>query len=1177
MSQEIMRKQIKESLKVLKESPNLFDSACAFFDTLGYRSDRRLGGQSGQPEEFTQNFQSLSGMPNTKTEKFFIQNIRTVQILFQVTEKEIKAETEQGELFEDNKFQTEDISSFVFLVADLKGEKYTRSDYATLAREISKRLPMPVFVLFRHNDFVSLAFADRRPSKKINSNRDVLGKVSLLHEIDCRDPHAGHRNILVALSLSESLKRITQKQERRSFDTLHKALLSELDTEELNKRFYGEIFKWFQWAVDETEFPDEKEGIKENHVIRLITRMLFVWFMKEKGLVADELFIKVKMEKLLKSFGDDGSDYYRAVLQNLFFATLNTEIGKRAFSSRERKTHRNFSLYRYEDLIQDQEKFLSLMKQTPFINGGLFDCLDSEQATGTGGYRVDCFTDNKTHRKDLLVPDKLFFDQSQGLLPLFQRYKFTVEESTPIEQEVALDPELLGKVFENLLAAYNPETSKTARKQTGSYYTPRAVVDYMVDESLLAYLGGKVAPSKGTLKNWQKRLCYLMDYTDAFDDVSKLFRLQEREELVQAIADIKVLDPAVGSGAFPMGVLHKLVLVLSRLDKKNTFWQKVQKKRAIKKTELAYENQDNIKRKVQVAEIQDTFTRYSSDFGRKLFLIQNSIFGVDIQPVACQIAKLRFFISLAIEQHTNDDSNNNYGIKPLPNLETRFVAANTLVGIAPKGAHPTMVSPKVKEIEEELGDIREKHFNAGTRNQKLNLTSQFKRKQKELSDELKNRGFEGHVANKVAIWDPFDQSSKADWFDSEWMFGEKDGFDIVISNPPYIKVNLLSKEMRQYLFSKFETCEKRTDIYIAFIEKALSLLSANGALTFIIPASFSNQKYGEKLRSLLIGDYYIEEILNASSFRIFEATVFNIIIRISKSQKKGETRLKNYSSIQDFIKQGDNGFTVNQKEFLEMKDSRFETREHVFKTLQIKQKIWNRSIPLKDILYVAYGARLNHKSKDVNKSKYISKQYLPGFKPFIEGRDIDRYFFTSSKWLNYQPKQHYNPMFPALFESEKLMLIRIVSKRLRFAYDNKGYYNSHTVINCVRLDLLVNEKYKPLVSTLRKSKISLVEKFNYIFLLSILNSSLINWYFFSFISDSLNCYPDDVRALPIPNASKSKQSSLIRLVEDVMVKKQSVKDRSKLERKIDNLVYKLYGLSKKEILMIEEIATKMEK
>ena len=283
--------------------------------------------------------------------------------------------------------------------------------------------------------------------------------------------------------------------------------------------------------------------------------------------------------------------------------------------------------------MADSDRLEELFSQTPFINGGLFECLDSEKAIRDGGWRLDCFTDNQAQRRDYSIPNRLFFGDN-GLIDLFNRYKFTVEENTPVEQEVALDPELLGKVFENLLAAINPETRETVRKQTGSYYTPRIVVDYMADEALVAYLSGSLSPADGDRDFLLERLNYLLNYSADFDDADDLFTESEREIIVRAIAEIKILDPAVGSGAFPMAMLQKLTLALSRLDKRNELWEEIQKDMASRRASAAFNIDDQDERSDELEEISETFEKYrESDFGRKLYLIQNSIFGVDLQLV----------------------------------------------------------------------------------------------------------------------------------------------------------------------------------------------------------------------------------------------------------------------------------------------------------------------------------------------------------------------------------------------------------------------------------------------------------------------------------------------------------------------------------------------------------------
>ena len=328
------------------------------------------------------------------------------------------------------------------------------------------------------------------------------------------------------------------------------------------------MFTWFERAVKEARFPIKQPVTltSEEHIIRLITRLLFVWFIKEKGLIAPELFTEAQVKSLLRDYDrDSGDSYYRTILQNLFFATLNSEIKRRRFSTRSNAK------------ITASPPTTVSGKKSP-IPTGYWDCLARPLSStvdyltvwialkrqGDGGYRIDCFSDNVIRPgcddfKILSIPNCLFFDD-EGVISLFNRFQFTVEENTPAEQEVALDPELLGKVFENLLAAYNPETRETARKQTGSYYTPRAVVDYMVDEALVAFLAQNCSPADGDTEFWKERLSYLMDYEDAFDDAHELFEDVEKEGLVRAIAQIKLIDPAVGSGAFPMGALHKVDL-----------------------------------------------------------------------------------------------------------------------------------------------------------------------------------------------------------------------------------------------------------------------------------------------------------------------------------------------------------------------------------------------------------------------------------------------------------------------------------------------------------------------------------------------------------------------------------------------------------------------------------------
>ena len=384
--------------------------ATALLSTLGYRSERTLPGQSGDAGDFIRQFPATN--PGTQSEQAFLDNAESVHILFQFTGGEIRVEA-QPALFDAAAFDTGNSRSFLFAAVELNGDAYARGQYADFTRELNKHIQLPMVVLFRTaNNRITMAFVHRRPNRR-DPERDVLGSVSLIREINPAAPHRAHLDILAELSLPARLKWMDDHGKPHNFDGLLDAWLDALDTEELNRRFYRELFAWFERAVHAARFPKGQAQTlsSEEHVIRLITRLLFIWFIKEKGLVSEDLFVEHQVGGLLRDYDPvDGDSYYRAVLQNLFFATLNTEIGRRGFSSGDNSTHRDFSCYRFADQIAGQDALLSLFAKTPFINGGLFDCLDSEAATGDGGYRIDCFTDNPAHRRGYSIPNRLFFD-----------------------------------------------------------------------------------------------------------------------------------------------------------------------------------------------------------------------------------------------------------------------------------------------------------------------------------------------------------------------------------------------------------------------------------------------------------------------------------------------------------------------------------------------------------------------------------------------------------------------------------------------------------------------------------------------------------------------------------------------------------------------------------------------
>ena len=985
-----------------------------------------------------------------------------------------------------------------------------------------------------------------------------------------------------------------------------RAWLAKLDTEELNKQFYRKLFAWFEWAIEEATFPtDENRVIKPaEHVIRLITRLLFIWFIKEKGLIAAELFNRTQIQDLLTEDDfNNGDSYYRAVLQNLFFATLNTEIDKRKFSTVGYATNRDFSRYRYKDQMRDSDKLLDIFAKTPFINGGLFDCLDSWEATGEESYRIDCFSDNQY--KKLSIPNRLFFDENRGLLPLLEHYKFTVEENTPIEQEVALDPELLGRVFENLLAAYNPETGATVRKQTGSYYTPRAIVDYMVEEALVATLSQKCNPTDDDAKLWDERLHYLLDYAQAFDDASEWFDDVETDAIVQAISELTILDPAVGSGAFPMGMLHKLTLALRRLDPDNSRWEKLQKERALQRAEVAFDTQDDPTRREELIEIDETFKRYrDSDFGRKLYLIQNSIFGVDIQPVACQIAKLRFFISLAIEQEPEQNAEN-FGIKPLPNLETRFIAANTLIGLKAQG---TLTSNRARDLEQELRDNRERHFHAMTRQRKREYQRKDEQLRAELAVELKHMGTPADDAEKIAKWDLYDQNATADWFDPEWMFGITDGFDVVIGNPPYIQLQKDGGRLgRLYQPCNFKTLIRTGDIYCLFYEKANQLSNNAGHTCFITSNKWMRAGYGKKLRDYFVTLTQPIQLLDMGP-DVFDATVDTNILLFQNTGVDDPANFRAVSIGADFDSQAgdlsqylsDNGRTME----VPAKGEPWAILSPAEFTL--KQKIEDVGKPLKDWDINIYRGIVTGCNEafiiDESKREELIAQDPKSseiIKSLLRGKDIKRYHAQQGKFYILATGYDLDipNKYPAIYNHLETLAKRMDSGIIKtkgkglLNRDDQGenwwnlracaYYSEFDKEKIVWQEMAKEGKF-----LIDKNKFYSLDTTRFLtgknltYLLGILNSKFFLFAFKNYYagghlgSKGVRFKSEFMKNFPVPPIIDTNQyiaTEIETLVEKIIEAKQidSDMDVSAQENKIDKLVYALYDLTDDEIAIVE--------
>jgi len=1008
MSSTNNRQAIEAALKATATG-DLRTSALALLASLGYTSNKTLD-LPAQPQAFAQEIETLlGGSRQFNAEAVCLSDWKSVAFLFQLTNDELPSlAAGQTSFFTNTGVQPWQIESFVFLAVDLQAGNWSRTRLARITREVNRLFPMPVILLYRHpghemEPLLSLAVINRRPNKN-DPSRDVIdGKISIIKDIDPGAPHAAHVRILESMALHQ----VGAKFAPSSFNDLYKAWMDALDVKVLNKKFYEELADWYYWALQRKTgvcFPKGQplddsndpatQGRPSVALIRLLTRLIFVWFLKEKKLVPSGLFDEKTLANLLRSPPHQQpreGNYYKAVLQNLFFATLNTETTAEDEDGNKQRVWREESgpkrldkylihtVYRYKKEFQDSDAALALFQKVPFLNGGLFECLDKlvteedlkrdpdmqalvVQEGRQTVLRVDGFSERTEN--PLYVPNELFFSDGKegvdlndiyqtknrkykprGLLKIFESYKFTIEENTPVEEEVALDPELLGKVFENLLASYNPDTKTTARKKSGSFYTPREVVDYMVDEALVAYFERALSPlpqagegatsaktrtrplnefldlgtQPGELDlpvipaNEGKRseaefrgtaiqepptdntilairLRQLLSYRHPGHD----FTPEEKQQLIQAIERLRVLDPACGSGAFPMGILQKLVHVLRKLDSDppNALWKAQNRTPLEQQLALAKQLPDPNLREEQITQAQAALDKFDQDFAdpdyadyaRKLYLIEKCLYGVDIQPVAVQIAKLRFFVSLVVEQKLDEARGK---LTPLPNLETKIVAANTLLPIPRTHRQGDLfANPAVAEKEKELREANASHFAAKRFSDKRKRKARILRLRDELVALLKADHMlrDPDDADRMAAWDPFDQNRHADFFDPEWMYGFSQGFDVLIGNPPYVRQEAI-KDDKSRLKPHYDCYSGTADLYVYFYERSFQLLNPHGVLSFITSNKWFRAKYGEGLRRYMASNTEMRQIIDFGDEAVFDALAYPTIIIASKRPK----------------------------------------------------------------------------------------------------------------------------------------------------------------------------------------------------------------------------------------------------------------------------------------------------
>ena len=795
---------------------DLFNASLEFFEQIGINTQALAS-------NYTQSL-SLENILGSyfKHDKWIFNQVKDTYFLGLLNEQVFQGEDIGNPNFQEMQQQfEEDYEGLAFFAVEMESScDPNKADLSELVRafnQASKELP--VILLVKAGNYLSLVSCERTPYKQAWLEGEKVGKVSLLRSIDIQEPHSGHLLILNKLRFPTSGKRGIQ-----SFTDLYYHWQAVLSISVLNKQFYNEIVDWFNWAVEEIKIPGQ-DTASEKHkdfAIRLSARLIFVWFLKELRVVSEDLLVPKWSDRKSNDLiipKQSGSYYYKFILQNLFFNALNRQA-----QDREKRLY-----HYYREFFDDPDEIEKLIDQSPYLNGGLFDASEND------------YYDDKVPNNGLVVPDELFIGD-RGLNSILSGYKFTISENTPQEEEIAVDPEMLGRIFENLLAEQNEDTRDSARNNKGAFYTPRPVVAYMCQNTLQKHLG---------------------------EDINK----GDKKELVRKLLNTTVLDPACGSGAFLMGMLDEMMNVLEVIDPKGHRWT----------AELLRSNDEAFKEHIS-GFIEDDQIRYV----KKLGLLKNCLFGSDILEYGVEITKLRCWLSLIVEQRV-DLQAENYNLKPLPNLEFKFFQKNSLLrkygnrdlndwirdldednlleGLvelennyfitrSDQNETKEAIRQQIVNLLEKPVDDREQtvktHYNIALKKRNTYQSNHYPKEEVNKAQREVNR-----CAKELAELADFRKTINDYLIESVFFPGifnnenDKNGFDIVISNPPYVNTKLIAKQrMTNTLRQEYGFCD---DLYNHFTFRGLELLKTGGYLSYITSDTFLTILSKTNMRKIFLG------------------------------------------------------------------------------------------------------------------------------------------------------------------------------------------------------------------------------------------------------------------------------------------------------------------------------------
>lgn len=853
---------------------------------------------------------------------------------------------------------------------------------------------------------------------------------------------------------------------------IEEAFSVEAVTKEFFKR-YVELFENIHLALDriikkDKSIHEEFQSRNVNTVDfakKLMGQIVFLYFLQKKGWLGVE---KGKdwgtgphdfLRRLAAGECSKYDNYFNDILEPLFYDTLAIDRGHEAWCK-------------------------SFNCRIPFLNGGLFEPL--------GGY--------DWRKTDIIIPNRLFTNDDQieegvtgsGVLDVFDRYNFTVNEAEPLEKEVAIDPEMLGKVFENLI-------EENRRKGLGAYYTPREIVHYMCQESLINYLNTALNKEKELVPREDiEILIHTGDQAAHYEAARMSGTKSYKPELPKPIEtharliddklqDITVCDPAVGSGAFPVGMMTEIVRTRSAIT--------------------PYFND----------------VRERTPYFFKRHAIQNCLYGVDIDPGAVEIAKLRLWLSLVVDEEDVEQ------VKPLPNLDYKVVAGTSLFGVEKNLFN--------NELFIQLEKLKPQYFDETDAKKKAIL----KRKIDDLIHQLTNG---------------------KEIFDFEIYFSEifhrKDGFDIVIQNPPYVQIKGIPASDRRIYEERYRFATGRFNLFYLFIERCELLLKKQGIAAFIVPDRLLLNTQCKSIRTWLLNENDICELVSFDD-QVFETVVVDSILVffqrghrrtdfVSVRRKVAQRNVQNAQTI-----------AIPVSYFKLSPSSQFDLNYSVAKH-DLLNKVATRAVHLGSISDTKDGII----QSKIGDELFLTSKANADCRKLLVGKDITRYGISyAGRWVDYRPDEMMELekgknggglrlRERSIFERPKI-LTRQTADAIIAVYDDENFYYANTLHGTSITDKAYHAHY----------------------LLGVLNSKITTWYYRSNTDEEGKVFAqikiELLRKLPIPKADKDKQRSVIEHVGKILAKKQRdpKSDTTALEQQIDRLVYALYGLTDEEIAIVE--------